>query len=94
MSNNPNNLGNLAYYETVSSGLVPCKVTAYDGYQTVYFTVTADRGVFKRGEKLSSWPIHVIPRKMVHVRSGIYHIRQYYAWVNGTNGVYAIQTRA
>jgi hypothetical protein len=90
-STNPNNLGNLAYYDSFS-GLIPCKVTGYDGFSTVYFTVTADRKTYKRGEKLTGIPSHVVPRKMIRVRSGKYIVRPWYTWVNGNNGVYAIQT--
>lgn len=86
-----NNLGNLAYYDTLFNGLVPCKVTGLDGVN-VYFTVTADRGTYKRGEKLSSTGFHVVPRKMVYVRNGQYRINPSYQWVNGAT-VYAIITR-
>lgn len=88
---NPNNLGNLAYYDTLRNGLVPCKVTGYDGIN-VYFTVTANRGAYKRGERLQSVSSYVVPRKMVRVRSGKMIIRHWYTWVSGINSVYAIQT--
>lgn len=88
---NPSNLGNLAFYDSLRSGLVPCKVTGFDGV-TVYFTVTASKGAYKKGEELSAPSYHVIPRKMVHVRSGKYHFSPSYAWVNGVT-VYAIATR-
>lgn len=95
MSENQDNLGNLAYYDTLYNGLVPCKVTGirvYNefGHYEVHFTITADRGAYKRGERLLSSPLHVIPRKMVSVRNGHYGIRPNYAWVNDDNGTYAI----
>ena len=91
-SDNPNDLGNLAYYDSFN-GLIPCKVTGYDGYATVYFTVTANRGAYHKGEKLSGLPAYVVPRKMVHIRDAQYLIRTSYTWVNGVSKVYAIRTR-
>jgi len=83
------NKDSLAYYDTLFSGLVPCKVTGYDGVN-MYITVTADRGVYKKGEKLCAPSHDIIPRKMVFVRNGQYRIRNNYQWVNGVNGTYAI----
>lgn len=92
------NLGNLAYYETLRSGLIPCKVTGirvYNefGHYEVSFTVTANRGAYKRGEQFTSRPFHVIPRKMVRVHNGIFYIRHGYAWVSDDTGTYAIVNR-
>jgi hypothetical protein len=91
-------LGTLAYYDTLYSGLVPVKVTGrrvYNehGHYEVFFTVTADRGGYKRGEKLSARPIYVIPRKMVRVKNGHYGIKTYYAWVTDELGTHAIINR-
>lgn len=88
-------LGNLAYYDTLFSGLVPCKVTGirvYNefGHYEVNFTITATRGGYKAGEKLFSRPNYVIPRKMVRVRNGHYVINPSYAWINKDNSTYAI----
>ena len=91
-TNNPNDLGNLAYYDSFQ-GLIPCKVTAYDGFQEVYFTVTANHGAYRKGEKLHSLPAYVVPRKMVHIRDAQYLIRSSYTWVNGVYRTYAIRTR-
>lgn len=91
-------LGTLAYYDTLFNGLVPCKVTGirvYNefGHYEVYFTVTATRGAWKKGDKFVSSPKNVIPRKMVFVRSGQYHIKTYFAWVNDESGIHAIVNR-
>lgn len=89
---NPNDLGNMAYYDTFS-GLVPCKVTGYNSHtRMVEFIVTASRKAHKKGEKLTAIDTYVVPRKMIHTRNGQYYIRPWYAWVNGVDKVYAILT--
>jgi hypothetical protein len=80
-----NNLGSLAYYDILFNGLVPCKVTGIrvyneHGHYEVYFTVTATRGPYKRGDKLFSSPLHVVPRAMVTIRRGRIGIKTGYFW--------------
>jgi hypothetical protein len=93
------NLGTLAYYDTLFNGLVPCKVTGirtYNefGHYEVMFTITADRGGYKKGEKLSAQPRNVVPRKMVRVKHGHYGIKTNYAWVTDEHGTHAIVNRS
>jgi hypothetical protein len=87
-----NNLGNLAYYDTFASGLVPVKVTGFDGIN-VYFTITATRKAYKRCERLSSVPFMIVPRECVRVSCGQYLINPNYTWINGIDSVYAIKTK-
>jgi hypothetical protein len=92
------NLGTLAYYDTLFAGLVPCIVTGLrvyneHGHYEVFFTITADRRGYKRGEKLSARSMYVIPRKMVRVKNGHYGIKTGYAWVERDGQVYAIVNR-
>ena len=75
--------GDLAYYNSFS-GLIPCKVTKITGpfgfagsEQNVTFTLTANRGPYRRGESLTQWALHVVPRKSVRVTGGQYRIRCY-----------------
>lgn len=78
--------GSLAYFDTFA-GLIPCRVDRIEGTQrpdgipsseqTAHFTLTANRGAYKRGEKLSAWVLHVVPRKAIKVRSGQFRIGAY-----------------
>jgi hypothetical protein len=66
--------GSLAYFDTFT-GLVPCRVDRIEGpdlfngapssEQIAHFTLTANRGAYKRGEKLHAWVLHVVPRDAV-----------------------------
>lgn len=92
------NLGTLAYYDTLFNGLIPCKVTGIrvyneHGHYEVFFTITANRGAYKKGEKLSSSPIHVIPRKSVRIRRNGFGVRNNYAWITDESGTHAIVNR-
>ena len=81
--------GSVARYETIQSGLVPCKVLSIKredmilSYSTIVrfavtVRVTADRYAYKRGEILSGLPSgHVAPKESVFVRNGMYWIRAY-----------------
>lgn len=67
--------GGLACYETISCGLVPCKVekvSAHENSGCVFkeatFTVTASRGPYKRGEVLTVLTTSVVPRAAVRRR--------------------------
>lgn len=71
-------VGALAFWDTTFSGLVPCRVvgilprdttahaeTRPSSEHTVTFEVTQDHGPYKRGEQLTSWSLHVAPRKAI-----------------------------
>lgn len=58
-----------AFWDTFA-GLVPCKVTRIEGArpdgipstcQTVFFTLTDDRGAYRKGENHSDFALHVVP---------------------------------
>lgn len=60
--------GELAYWDSVR-GMVPCKVTKITGKsgpagsdQQVYAKLTAARSPYKRGELVSGWGLHFVPR--------------------------------
>lgn len=64
-------VGDLAFFDTFS-GMVPCKVTGIAGRsgpassaQIVRFTLTGKRGAYRKGEKLESSGLHVVPRGAV-----------------------------
>jgi hypothetical protein len=70
-----------AYWDTFV-GLIPCKVlrvfNAPEGHgKKVEFTLTANRGPYKRGETHISSALCVCPRDSVHMRSGQYRIGAY-----------------
>jgi len=64
--------GCLAYFDSIV-GAIPCKVetivsdTPQDkrpaSFQEVTATVTADRGAFRKGDKLKGWGLHFFPRQ-------------------------------
>lgn len=62
-------VGDLAYWDSFSGGLVPCKVLqGADSDGEVIVELTADRGPYERGEwKRDKW-YHVIPRQHAKVR--------------------------
>ena len=75
--------GGLAYYDTFA-GLIPCRVLAVTGEsgaastsQMVCFRLTANKGVYRRGERLESSGLHVFPRTAVHQRAGQYVVWAY-----------------
>lgn len=78
--------GCLAYFDTFA-GLIPCRVDRIEGTQrpdgipsseqTAHFTLTANRGAYKRGEKLSAWVLHVVPRGAIIDRRGAARIGAY-----------------
>lgn len=68
-------VGDLAYYETVANGLIPCRVleiTGTSGFrstaQRILVQFTANRSAYKKGETIGCFGIHVFPRKSVHRR--------------------------
>lgn len=62
----------LAYYETVRSGLVPCKVTrmvrAVRGELRIWAKVTGPRSGYARGDTIESTGLHMVPRHAVRRR--------------------------
>lgn len=67
-------IGSLAYFDSFA-GLIPCKVTQITGRsgfansaQSVTLVLTANRGAYKRGEKIETNGLHAVPRKAVHGR--------------------------
>lgn len=75
----PHYVGEVAYFDTIGFGLVPCKAVDSDG-RNVQIRITATRGAYHRGEKMVTTGYKVPPRSSVFVRSGIYHIRNDYHW--------------
>lgn len=64
-------VGCLAYFDSFE-GLVPCWIMSITGptgtpstAQRVTVKLTANRGCYKRGEILTAWGLHVIPRGAV-----------------------------
>ena len=61
----------LAYYETVRSGLVPCKVTRVvraGGELRIWAKVTGPRSGYARGDTIESTGLHMVPRHAVRRR--------------------------
>lgn len=86
-------LGNLAYYDSTRCGLVPCKVVKIYENGKIEAVVTAERGAYKRGDKVQSYGTFIVPRKMVRYRSGIPIVRTWYKWVDLADvGITAIRT--
>ena len=60
-----------AYYETVRSGLVPCKVTRVvraGGELRIWAKVTGPRSGYARGDTIESTGLHMVPRHAVRRR--------------------------
>lgn len=63
--------GDLAALDTFA-GAIPCKVLSITGTsgrcgsdQGVTVRLTAARGAYKRGEVLTAWGLHVVPRQCI-----------------------------
>jgi len=75
-------IGALAYYDSLTAGLIPCRVekhverSDYAGPEVVV-KFTASRGPYKRGETVQSLPRYIVPRFAVHTRGGQYRIGAY-----------------
>jgi len=71
--------GSLAFYQSVTAGLVPCKVVTVDGYgpdnTRILVSVTAARGCYPKGYQIDGTPLHVFPRAAVHRVRGSYGLR-------------------
>ncbi len=70
-------------------GLIPCKVLAIRGdsgisssSQDVDVLLTANRGAYKRGERLTWRGLNVVPREAVRFRKHGVRIRQYFVRVD------------
>lgn len=72
-------VGTLAFFDTLSAGLIPCKVVAVaDG--AVNIKLTATRKAYKRGEIIAADAFSVVPRNHVFTRGFHYRIRTNYRW--------------
>lgn len=62
-------IGTLAYFDSLRSGLVPCKVVDIQPGRVavveITAIVTANRYAYKRGERITFSGTHIIPRKHV-----------------------------
>lgn len=81
--------GTLAYIDSFSCGLVPCKVIRVvhpgNGQQVcgeseLVVKVTANRGHFRRGEELTERAYLVVPRPHIRRRQYHYRINTLYEW--------------
>jgi len=79
-------VGDKAYFDSMA-GLIPCKVLSITGpsgiassRQQVQFRITTakfERYGYKRGEVMSEWALHVVPRRNVSFRKYGARIRAY-----------------
>lgn len=85
--------GTLAFFDTIQSGLVPCKVTSVSkggpfpgwhatGRPEITAVVTADRGAYKKGMTVESPANYMVPRSHVFTPPGsvFYRVRTNYSW--------------
>lgn len=76
----PLTVDTFAYLDTLT-GMVPCRVTAVGGPEghstvpTVSITLTATRGAYTRGERLTMRADRVVPRECTYYRNGHMRIR-------------------
>lgn len=78
----PHGAGELAYLDTFA-GMVPCKVLEVrEGGQLVTVEVTAQRGAYKVGDRITQRWEWVIPRTSVHRRRFTTRIINNYRWVD------------
>lgn len=59
--------GMLAFLDSFN-GMIPCRVDKIDSGRNCSITVTANRGPYRKGERLTFSSLHVAPRKAVHFR--------------------------
>jgi len=77
---NPNPIilqaGTLVYFDSLTAGLVPCKVVTVDGYGEnnirILVSVTAPRGCYPRGYQIDGTPRTMLPRRAVRRVRGSY----------------------
>jgi hypothetical protein len=63
--------GSLVYYDSVTSGLVPCRVKTVDHYEIglrVLVAVTAPRGCYSRGYEIDASTSFILPRAIGRAR--------------------------
>lgn len=84
--------GQLAYFDTIQSGLVPVKVSRipiggpFGGWlchpedNFLECKVTANRGPYRRGETLRLAPRFCVPRPHVYLRGGKMFIETNFSW--------------
>lgn len=79
----PHSAGELAYYDTLVAGMVPCKVLRVenDG-RRVTIQVTATRKAYKVGDRVTDSAYHVVPRTSVVRRRFTTRILTNYRWVD------------
>jgi hypothetical protein len=81
--------GTLAYFDTMRSGLIPCKVVSIKARETsghdVTVRLTASRGAYKRGETVFQISArYVVPRASVRgIRGYSPRILPYYVRADG-----------
>jgi len=82
-------IGDLAYWDTIGGGLIPCKVIdipaagcgRWHSGGSVVVRLTATRGAWKRGEVIRSNASGVIPRGMVQFKkNGFAIVDVRYSW--------------
>lgn len=63
--------GSLVYYDSLTAGLVPCRIQTVDQYDSelrILLTVTAKRGCYDRGHEIDAAPRWIMPRNVRRVR--------------------------
>lgn len=87
MSDNIYHAGDLAYIDTLRSGLVPCKVVSVsyerhfgNDWQVITVKVTGKRPGYKRGDVTTGTRSTIIPRDHIFTRAGQYRILAGYIW--------------
>jgi len=63
--------GSLAIWDSLTAGLVPCRIVSIDGYpghKCILLTVTAKRGSYERGRLVDTNASRVLPRNIRRVR--------------------------
>lgn len=82
-------VGELAYADIPRAGLIPCKVVEihvagcgrWASGGKIEVRITANRGVYKRGERITCSACDVIPRKMARInRNGFTVVDVRYSW--------------
>lgn len=72
--------GELAYFDSIAGGLIPCKVTAIGSDGRAYVTLSASRGPYVRGEHLTMALSVLVPRCKVRRAHGQLKISTTYRW--------------
>lgn len=73
--------GELAYFDSIARGLVPCRVIGVEpSQQLVRIKMTATRAGYPRGYEFTSSSRWVIPRTSIVKRNRRYRIQENYQW--------------